>query len=65
MLSGPVLDTGVMGAFFGSTFSEKRAFFLLAHPKQLSFLTISDENIFLKTQGTRLGTIVAPNKGLE
>ena len=29
------------------------------------FFTISNENIFLKTQGTRLGVIVAPNKGLE
>ena len=31
----------------------------------MPFLTISNENIFLKTQGTRLGAIVAPNKGLE
>ena len=31
----------------------------------MSFLIISNENIFLKTQGTRLGAIVAPNKGLE
>ena len=29
------------------------------------FLTISNENIFFKIQGTRLGAIVAPNKGLE
>ena len=29
------------------------------------FLTISNENIFFKTQGTRLGAIVAPNKGPE
>ena len=31
----------------------------------MSFLAISNESIFLKTQGTRLGAIVAPNKGLE
>ena len=30
-----------------------------------SFLTISNENIFFKTQGTRLGAIVARNKSLE
>ena len=29
----------------------------------MSFLSISDENIFFKTQGTRLSAIVAPNKG--
>ena len=54
-----------MGAFFGGTFSEKRAFCLLAPAKQLSFLMISNENIFRKTQGTRLGATVAPIKGLE
>ena len=31
----------------------------------MSFLTISNGNILFKTQGTRLGAIVAPNKGLE
>ena len=31
----------------------------------MSFLAIFNESIFLKTQGTRLGAIVAPNKGLE
>ena len=29
------------------------------------FLSISDENIVFKTQGTRLKAIAAPNKGLE
>ena len=29
------------------------------------FLTISNGNIFLKTQDTKLGAIVAPDKGLE
>ena len=38
---------------------------MLVPPKQVSFLTISNENIFLKTQGTRLGAIVTRNKGLE
>ena len=31
----------------------------------MSFSTISNQNIFLKTQGTRLRAIVAPNKGPE
>ena len=31
----------------------------------MSFSFISDENIFFKTQGTRLSAIVAPNKDLE
>ena len=31
----------------------------------MPFLTISTENIFFRTQGTRLGAIVASNKGLE
>ena len=38
---------------------------MLAPPKQMLFLTIYNENIFLKTQGTRLGAIIALNKGLE
>ena len=29
------------------------------------FLTISNENIFFKSQGTRLGAIVATSEGLE
>ena len=42
--------------FFGTHFLEKSAFCLLAPPKHL-------QNIFLKTPGTRLGVIVAPNTG--
>ena len=64
-LAGPTLDSEGMGAFFGANFSEKRAFCLVAPPKQMPFLTISNENIFFKTQGTRLGAIFAPNKRLE
>ena len=41
------------------------AFCWLAPLKKIAFLTISNESIFLKTQGTRLDTIVTPNKGLE
>ena len=63
--AGPILDSESMGAFFGACFSEKRAFCLLVPPKQMPFLTISIKNIFLKTKGTRLGAIVAPNKFLE
>ena len=65
MLPGPILDSEGMGAFFGAHYSEKRAFCLLAPPKQMPFLTISNKNIFFKTKGTRLGAIVAPNKCLE
>ena len=55
-----------MGMFFWGIYSEKRAFCLLAPPKHMSFLTISNGNIFLKTQDTRLGAIVAPDdKGIE
>ena len=63
--AGPIQDIGRMGAIFQGTFSEKRAFCLLAFPKQKLFLTFSNENIFSKTQGTRLGAKVAPNKVLE
>ena len=49
----------------GAHFSEKGAFCLLVLPKQMPFLTISNENIFFKTQGIRLDAIVAPNKSLE
>ena len=31
----------------------------------MSFLSISNENTFFKSQGTRLGAIVAANEGLE
>ena len=54
-----------MGVFLGHIFQKKRAFCLLAPTKQMPFLTISKKNIFFKTQGTRLGEIVAPNKCLE
>ena len=65
LLSGPILDIRGMGAFFYGIFSEKRVFCFLAPPKQMSVLTAPNENIFFKTQGTRLGAIVAPNKGPE
>ena len=63
MQSGPILDIRGMGAFFGANVFKKGAFCLLAPPNQMSFLTISNENIFFK--GTRLGVIIAPNKSLE
>ena len=61
----PILDSKGIGALFGAHFLEKRAFRLLTLPKQMPFLTISNKNIFFKTQGNRLGAIVAPNKRLE
>ena len=44
---------------------EKKGICLLTPHKQIPFLTISEENIFFKTQGTRLRAMVALNKGLE
>ena len=62
--TGPILNIKSMGAFFwGGNILKKRAFSLLEPPKQMPFSTISNENIFLKTKGGRLGAIVAPNKG--
>ena len=51
--------------FFRVHLPQKMAFCLLAPPKLVLFLIISNENIFFKIQGTILGAIVAPNKGLE
>ena len=64
-MTGPILDTGVMGAFLGGTFVLKKGICLLVPPKQMSFSTISNENIFCKTQDTKLVVIIAPNKVLE
>ena len=61
---GVILDIWGMSMFLGQILW-KKAFCLLAHPKYMLFLSISDENIFFKTQGTRLSVIVAPNKSLE
>ena len=59
-----ILDIGGMGTFLRAHFLKKGIFFACT-PKQMSFLTISYENIFSKTQDTRLGAIVASNKGLK
>ena len=64
--AGPNLDLGVMGAFFRANVL-KKGHFVCLHPLNRCHFTqpISNENIFFKTQGTRLGAIVTPNKGLE
>ena len=54
-----------MGVFFGAIFFKKGAFCLLAPLKQMSFLITSNESTFFKNQGTRLGAIIVPNKGLD
>ena len=54
-----------MGGLFYAFFFEKKAFWLLALPKQMLFLTIFNKKHFFKTKSTRLGVIVAPNKGPE
>ena len=64
-MQGLFQTLGAWLRFFQGTFSEKRAFCLLAVPKQKLFLTFSNENIFSKIQGSRLGAEVAPNKVLE
>ena len=53
-----------MSVFFEGYILLKRAFCLLATPKQTSCLIIPNDIIF-KTQSIRLGGIFAPNKGLE
>ena len=65
MLPGPILDIGDMGTFLKHIFFEKRAFCLLSPPKQMSFLIISNEFCFFKTQDTRLGVTVASYKDIE
>ena len=59
-MAEPILIWG-HGCFFGNISFEKRAFCLLAPPKQMLLLNISNEN----TKGARLGAIVAIDKGLE
>ena len=49
--------------FLGHIFS-KKGICMLTSPKQMLFATISNENIFSKTQGTKLGAIIAPSKVL-
>ena len=63
--SGPILDIRGMGVIFGGNVFKKGAFCLVAAHNQMSFLTISNVNIFFENQGTRLGVIITPNKGLE
>ena len=60
----PILDSEGIDALFG-THWKKGAFWLLTLLKQMPFLTISNKNIFFKSQGNRLDVIVAPNKRLE
>ena len=72
VISRPILDIAGEGgggwgndAFFQGTTSENRALYLLVPTKQITILTISNEIIFFKTQGIRLGVLVARNEGLE
>ena len=46
--------------FSRAYFLKNKVFCLLAPPKQMSFLTISNENIFPKTHGTKLGIQNSP-----
>ena len=61
----PILDSEGIGILFGAHW--KKRHFACSHcrrAKQMPFLTISN-NIFFKTQGNKLGAIVAPYKHLE
>ena len=49
----------------GVHFLKKRHIVCFHFLNRCHFLSFSNENIFLKIQGTRLGAIVARNKGLE
>ena len=50
-----------MGVFLETHILEKKAFYTL----WMDFIfNLSNESKFLKTQGSRLSVIVAPNKGL-
>lgn len=57
-----------MGAFSGGKLYKKNTFSFLKAPRQI-FLTIFNENIFLKAWGTRLGgdgrTKKRPGKGFD
>ena len=65
LMQGLFQTLGRWMRFFRAHFLKNKAFCLLAPPKEMPFLTIFNGNIFFKTQDTRLGTIVAPNKSLE
>ena len=64
MRPGSILDIGATGAFPGAHCFEKRPFSWLASPKKMSLLNNFNENFFFKLHDTKLGLIVAPNKGL-
>ena len=49
--------------FWGTIFRKKGH--LIALPKEMPFLTVSNKKIFFETEDKRLGAIVIPNKHLE
>lgn len=53
------------GNFLGYNFWKKKAFCLLAFPKRCHFLPFLMKMCFFKTQDTKLGAIISPNKGPE
>ena len=61
----PILDIRGIAAFFRENIFKKVAFCLFAPPNQISFLTISNENIFYENQGPTLSLVITPNIGLE
>ena len=54
-----------MNLFGGAHFFVKWTFAYLPASKQMSVLTIINENIFSKIQGTKLGAIIESIKVLE
>ena len=67
LLAGPFVAIWGMGAFFWDKFDEKKGHFVCLHPINRCHVIfiILNENIFFKTQGSRLAVIVTPNKVLE
>ena len=64
--AGPILEIGGMDEFFCWHICWRKGHIVGLHPsKQMLFLTISNENTSLETQGIRLGVIVTPNKVLQ
>ena len=60
----PILDIEGMGAFLGHIFQKQGILFARNTYTEATFNHFY-ENTFIKTHCTRLGTIVASNKGLE
>ena len=65
LAAGPIIpNIGSMGAPFGAQLL-KKGHFVCLQPLNMPFLTVSNDNISFKSQGTRLDAIVATHEGLQ